>query len=190
MRIIAGTFGSRKLATPPGLGTRPPSDFLRGSVFNILRESLDGAAALDLFAGCGSFGLEALSRGASSCVFVERDAAALRALRENIAALGLENCASVFSADVFAAAERLARDEKSFNLIFCDPPFSFGRDLAMKSRVAALIGKSLAGPLLAPGGIFLIRIEGKEEWAGALPAAAHDVRAYGRSEVHFFTRLS
>src|ERR1700679_2869053 len=89
MRIIAGTLRSRPLQAPPGLATRPTSDRLRETLFNVLAPRIDGAAFLDLYAGSGAVGIEALSRGAASATFVEQSAAALGALQENLEDLGL-----------------------------------------------------------------------------------------------------
>ncbi len=93
MRVIAGRFGGRRLAAPRGSGTRPTSDRVREALFSMLGE-IEGASVLDLFAGTGALGIEALSRGAASAVFVERDPAALSALRANLATLGLHRPAA------------------------------------------------------------------------------------------------
>ena len=92
IRVVSGEFGGRKLQVPAGLATRPTTDKVRQAVFNSLDSAglIDGAAVVDLYAGSGALGIEALSRGAATCVFVERDRAALQALRANIAALGLD----------------------------------------------------------------------------------------------------
>src|SRR5918998_6335794 len=100
MRVVAGTHGGRRLATPPGSATRPTSDRVREALFSILGAAVDGARVLDLFAGSGALGIEALSRGAAEATFVERAPAALRALRGNLAALGIE--AAVHAGDARA----------------------------------------------------------------------------------------
>jgi len=102
IRVVSGEFGGRKLVVPDGLATRPTTDKVRQAVFNSLDSAglIDGAAVADLFAGSGALGIEALSRGAASCVFVERDRAALHALRANIAALGLASRTTVVTSDV------------------------------------------------------------------------------------------
>ena len=115
MRIIAGRFRSRVLAAPAGMDTRPTSDRLRETLFNVLAPRLEGAAFLDLYAGSGAVGLEALSRGAQPVVFVERAPAALKALRANLARLGVESGFRVEAASVGAflraAASRPERYE-------------------------------------------------------------------------------
>ena len=102
IRVVSGEFGGRKLVVPDGLATRPTTDKVRQAVFNSLDSAglIDGAAVADLFAGSGALGIEALSRGAATCVFVERDRAVLQALRANIAALGLTQRTTVVTSDV------------------------------------------------------------------------------------------
>ena len=124
MRVIAGTHRGRRLTAPPGTDTRPTSDRVRESLFSILGP-LDGERVLDLFAGSGALGIEALSRGASSAVFVERDARAATVLRANLAAVGVE--ATVSRQDVLRF---LAGADGPFDLVFCDPPYDSASRLA------------------------------------------------------------
>ena len=133
MRIIAGDWGGRRLVAPPGRHTRPTADRVREALFSILGP-LDGERVLDLYAGSGALGLEALSRGASSATFVERARPALRALRANLDALGAE--ASVIAGDV-AAFLRSAREQGAeYDLVFLDPPYkaasAVGRELSLR----------------------------------------------------------
>lgn len=123
IRVVSGEFGGRKLVVPDGLSTRPTTDKVRQAVFNSLDSAglIDGAAIADLFAGSGALGIEALSRGAESCVFVERDRAALRALRANIDALGLQQRATVVTTDVPAWVPAL----RGVDLALIDPPYEF-----------------------------------------------------------------
>ncbi|MEP7112264.1 MAG: 16S rRNA (guanine(966)-N(2))-methyltransferase RsmD [Ilumatobacteraceae bacterium] len=123
IRVVSGEFGGRKLVVPNGLATRPSTDKVRQAVFNSLDSAglLDGAAVADLFAGSGALGIEALSRGAESCVFVERDRAALQALRTNIEVLGLTSRTTVVTSDVPAWAPAL----RGMDLALVDPPYEF-----------------------------------------------------------------
>lgn len=122
MRIIAGEFRGRVLASPKGLLTRPTSSKVRGSFFNSVQSSIEGALFLDLFSGSGAVGLEALSRGAAHAVFVERSLEAQRCIRENIETLGLADRAMLLGGDVFSALKRLKG--KAFSMIYIDPPYS------------------------------------------------------------------
>ena len=123
IRVVSGEFGGRKLVVPDGLATRPTTDKVRQAVFNSLDSAglIDGAAIADLFAGSGALGIEALSRGAESCVFVERDRAALQALRANIDALGLKQRTTVVTTDVSAWVPAM----RGIDLALIDPPYEF-----------------------------------------------------------------
>ena len=123
IRVVSGEFGGRKLVVPVGLATRPTTDKVRQAVFNSLDSAglIDGAAIADLYAGSGALGIEALSRGAATCVFVERDRAALQALRANIAALRLTDRTTVVTSDVPAWVPAL----RGVDLALIDPPYEF-----------------------------------------------------------------
>jgi 16S rRNA (guanine966-N2)-methyltransferase len=135
VRVVAGRFGGRRLGAPPGRGTRPTSDRVREAVFSTLG-ALDGARVLDLYAGSGALGIEALSRGAASALFVERDRRALAALRRNLDDVGVE--AEVRNQD---ALRFIAHPEGVFDLVFCDPPYDEA------SRVAAPLSEALPAML-------------------------------------------
>src|ERR1700709_834666 len=121
MRVIAGTLGGRRLKAPSGRGTRPTSDRVREALFSMLGE-LDGERVLDLFAGTGALGIEALSRGAGAAVFVERDAAAAGVLNENLKTLGIEpHAGRVLRADALDALRSALRSQETYHLIFIDP---------------------------------------------------------------------
>jgi 16S rRNA (guanine966-N2)-methyltransferase len=120
VRVVAGRFKGRRLQAPAGRGTRPTADRVREALFQVLGP-LDGLRVLDLFAGSGALGIEALSRGAASAVFVERGAGALAALRRNLDALGVD-AAEVRRADAFAFLARYGGEP--FDLALIDPPYS------------------------------------------------------------------
>lgn len=123
MRVVAGSLGGRRLETPPGNDTRPTTDKVRQAVFNSLDSAglIDGAIVADLFAGSGAMGIEALSRGAARCVFVEKGREALVALRGNLSTLGLTSTSEVIVGDAVAAAGRLG----DVDLVIADPPYAF-----------------------------------------------------------------
>jgi len=124
MRVIAGELGGRRLQAPRGRTTRPTSDRVREALFAMLGQ-IAGARALDLFAGSGALGIEALSRGAGEAVFVERDAVALRVLRANLDALGLARPrATVRATDALAALRSARKAKETYDLLFIDPPYS------------------------------------------------------------------
>jgi 16S rRNA (guanine966-N2)-methyltransferase len=132
VRVIAGSAKGRTLDAPRGGATRPATDRIRETLFAILEPVLEEARVLDLFAGAGTLGIEALSRGAARATFVERDADALKALRKNIAATGFVDRADVIAANVPTFIERSI--EGPFDLVFCDPPFA---DVAVLEEVLA-----------------------------------------------------
>ena len=123
MRVVAGEAGGRFLVAPEGTTTRPTSDRVRESVFNMLFSlgATEDSRVLDLYAGSGALGIEALSRGAKSCVFVERDRSAIEAIHENLETLGFEDRATVVQTDVFTWVER---NDEAFDLVLADPPYA------------------------------------------------------------------
>jgi 16S rRNA (guanine966-N2)-methyltransferase len=152
MRIVAGRFRGRPLAAPQGTHTRPTSDRVREAVFNILEHGIAGISfaglrVLDLFAGTGALGLEALSRGAAFCLFVEEDAAARGLIRRNVETLGLTGMTKVFRRDASNLGPAAGRG--GFGLVFLDPPYEKG--LAERALISAA-----AGGWLAPGAVAVI----------------------------------
>lgn len=131
MRVIAGSAGGIRLYAPAGDAVRPTTDRARETLFNVLGDQVQGARCLDLFAGTGGLGIEALSRGAAHCTFVDRHGGALRALRGNLARAHLAAAATVVAAEWSAALGRLARQGAAFDLIFLDPPWD--TDLAQRA---------------------------------------------------------
>lgn len=188
MRIIGGAFAGRRLASvgagAPAERLRPTSDKARESLFNLLVHGpyppIEGARVLDLFAGTGALGLEALSRGAERAVFVDDGAAARALLRENVEALDLTGRAKIFRRD----ATRLGPSRGApFDLVFLDPPY--GRGLGEKALASAL-----AGGWIAPGATIVW-----EESADAPAPAAEgfqlrDVRRYGDTRIALLSRAA
>jgi 16S rRNA (guanine966-N2)-methyltransferase len=148
VRIIAGTHRGRRIAAPPGAATRPTADRVREALFSIIGP-VDGLDVLDLFAGSGALGLEALSRGAASATLVDRSRPAVACIRANVAALGMEERARVVPRDWRAALTAERRAGAAFGLCLCDPPYS------LNDRVMAQLGAALE-PLVAAPGIVVI----------------------------------
>ncbi len=193
MRIIAGTAKGMKLAAPPGQGTRPVLDRVKESWFSSLGELVAGARVLDLYCGVGSLGLEALSRGADSCVFVEFDPECVKLLEAHVAKTRLAERAEVRRADADAALDDLSRSGDRFDLIFLDPPFRIAREDVFAGSSATL---ERAAGLLAPDGVAMLRREsrgrgraqdaGPDETPPGTTIEAH--RRWGRNEVIFYKR--
>lgn len=181
MRIVAGTLRGRPLAAPAGEGTRPTSDRVREAVFNILAHGaaateLTGARVLDLFAGTGALGLEAISRGAAFALFVEDDAGARALIRTNVEAFGLTGQTKIFRRD--ATSMGPAAQMGDYGLVFLDPPY--GRGLGERALASVA-----AGGWLAPGATIVF--EERREAEIALPAgfAVLDERSWGDTKVTF-----
>jgi len=133
VRIIAGTFRRRTLEAPPGLATRPTSDRLRETLFNVLAPRIEGANFLDLYAGSGAVGMEALSRGATHATFVEQSPRAVKVLRENLEKLGLTAGFRLHPSAVRAFFRKAGSDAKhpaAFDLVFLDPPYDAAEEYA------------------------------------------------------------
>lgn len=172
MRVVAGGLRGRRFEAPPGLDTRPTTDKVREAVFNALG-SLDlvrDAVVVDLFAGSGALGIEALSRGAAECVFVERDRAALRVLRANLGDLGLDDRSRVVQGDAAGPAGRIDAD-----LVLADPPYGFDGWEALLSGLGAPF-------LVAEAGASLEELDGVNGWRVVRS------KRYGRTWVTFFER--
>lgn len=181
MRVVGGQFRGRALAGPSDERTRPTSDKVREAVFNILVHGIPGfaledAKVLDLFAGTGAMGIEALSRGAAFCLFVEEDAAARALIRRNIEALGLTGVTKIFRRD--ASDLGPAGNRGGNSLAFLDPPY--GQGLAERALLSAV-----DGGWLVPGAVAVI--EERKGVAVALPACctAIDQRTWGDTAVLF-----
>jgi 16S rRNA (guanine966-N2)-methyltransferase len=149
MRVIAGTFRSRNLQAPEGLATRPTSDRLRETLFNVLAPRIEGATFLDLYAGSGAVGIEALSRGAKHVEFVESAPAALKVMRANLERLGLKKGFSIHSGSSAAYLRRSAGNR--FDVVFLDPPYDAEEEYA---GTLGQLGRA-AGGLLAEGAVVI-----------------------------------
>jgi 16S rRNA (guanine966-N2)-methyltransferase len=184
MRIAGGELRGRAIRTPAGEATRPTSDRARQAIFNILEHAafspgVDGARVLDLFAGSGAMGLEALSRGAASCLFVEQAEPALAAIRANLDAFGLGNRARSLRQDATRLARRLDT-EAPFDLAFLDPPY--GKGLGETALMALHAGDWLADDAVA------VLERGSGEGELALPGfETLDKRRYGAATVLFLS---
>jgi 16S rRNA (guanine(966)-N(2))-methyltransferase RsmD len=168
MRVIAGEYKGRRLQAPPGLATRPTSDRVREALFSILGPSVEDARVLDLFAGSGALGIEALSRGAREATFVDNAAPAIRALEANLRDLGAE--ATVVRAEARRFLGGASRSARQYDLVFLDPPY----------RLAATLGPEISGPLgsvLADGAAVIAESDRRVPLALDLPL--QDERRYG-----------
>ena len=151
VRIIAGEYRSRRLEFPNVEGLRPTADRIRETLFNWLQESIAGETCLDLFAGSGALGFEALSRGASQVDFIELNSSAVSSIRDNIEQLDAKD-GNVYCCDAFEWLDRCAQDSKQYGLVFLDPPFK-------GEALARVIVKLESANLLREGGLVYIEKE-------------------------------
>ncbi len=180
MRVIAGALKGRALVTPRGHRTRPTADQVRIALMDSLMPELPGARVLDLFAGAGGVGLEALSRGAAQATFVERDPRAVAALRQNVTALGVRGQARVLQADVERAIDRLAAEGARFDVVILDPPYE--ADL-----VDATVERLSAVGLVMPDAVVIAQHLTKRPPAATFGAlAAVRQRRFGETTLTFF----
>ena len=179
IRIIAGELKGRKLRSVRGTKTRPTADRIREAIFNILAFQIQDATVLDLFAGTGAFGIEALSRGAKSVIFVDVDSDSISVLQENIKTFSLENLTKIFRWDLTRNLNCLSSLQSTFNLIFMDPPynknmiettlFNLHRSQSMQNGARIVIEHS-----------FLEMVSKSQ-----LPFEISDQRGYGKTLVSF-----
>lgn len=156
MRIIGGKFKHTEIFSPKGVQTRPTSARLRESVFNICQNDIEGATFLDLFAGSGAMGLEALSRGAAKAVFVEKNRDSVACIKKNLAKLGFESQGVVLSLDVFIAISKALSMHSPYDIIYIDPPYDTGEAPLGQMTLRALDEANL---LASNGKLFIEDLE-------------------------------
>ena len=182
MRVIGGTYRSRRLAAPRGLATRPTSDRLRETLFNVLAPRIEGAVFADLYAGSGAVGIEAISRGASLVYFVDNAPSAVAAIRSNLAALEITSGFQILSTTVSAALRRLT---ERCSIVFLDPPYAAENDYA---GALSGIGDG-ADSLLTADGIVIAEHNRKMPLAECYgPLKRYRVLEQGDAGLSFYTR--
>jgi len=186
MRVIAGSLGGRRLVAPPGRETRPTSDRVREALFSILGD-VEGLTVLDLYAGTGALGIEALSRGAEHATFVEQARPALRSLRQNLSALDLAPRSRVLAAPVERVLAAPPWPEKTIDLVFIDPPYA----AVGVPRRGADLGQSLSRALAAslrPGGRVVLEHASADVAPVFSGLQIENTRTYGDSALSFYVR--
>jgi len=184
VRIIGGTLKGRRLVDWEESGIRPIRDLVRSALFNIVADFVPGAACLDLFAGTGAVGLEALSRGATSCLFIDSSQAACGLIRRNLDALDLLDRGEVFHGDAADGTERFLARGRRFDLVFIDPPYY--QDLAPRALSALADGRGLTDdPVVV---VASSKRETMDERLGVLRVI--EQRRYGDNILWFYRRQS
>ena len=182
MRVIAGTAGGIRLDVPK-TDVRPTMDRVKGAIFSSLGEEVIGANVLDLFAGTGGLGIEALSRGAASALFVEENSTAVAAIERNLARTKLEG--RVRKQDVFAFL-RAAPTRDTFRIIFADPPYEKTKSGGEFTRL--LLGEEQLAELLEPSGVFVLEKRPAEQMPPMPLWEITRAKKYGATEVLFLQR--
>ena len=180
MRVIAGTAGGLKLTTPAGTITRPTSDRVKEALFSILEsaDAVSNAQVLDLFAGSGALGIEALSRGANHVTMVDKSRPALETLRKNLQHTKLINRATILGLDALHALEQLIRQQARFDLILIDPPYNHGLHVKVLERLTTL---------LAPTGLAVAETASRESLPERVGSCLlTDRRVYGDTALAFY----
>jgi 16S rRNA (guanine966-N2)-methyltransferase len=170
MRVIAGTYRSRQLAAPRGLDTRPTSDRLRETLFNILSPRLKGCRFVDLYAGTGAVGIEALSRGAAHVWFAENADPALASLRANLSTLKISSGYTIESRGVGAVLQKLANLTQQIDLVFLDPPYEAEAEYA---GTLSFLGSARGREMLAPDALVIVEHTKKAKLAARYGALEH-----------------
>lgn len=184
LRILGGKFGGRLLQAPRTSHTRPTTSMLRKAVFDILQTVIDDAAFLDLFAGSGAIGIEALSRGAKHATFVENQRDALRCIRHNLSTLQLESQSTFYPFDVFEALKKLEKRGQTFDIIYADPPYH------KASLYLELLSCFDSSPLLNPNGLLFLESPTPAPFQNPslLHLALIDERRFSTSLLHQYRR--
>lgn len=192
MFIIAGLHRRQRLMTPKGPQTRPTSNRLREALFNICQHQIEGARFLDIFAGSGAMGFEALSRGASTSAFIESHKEALHCITSNAAHLGLQEQTQILRGDVFSMLNFLEKKGQTFDIIYADPPYNTfvpGTTLLYSAQIIQWVDTH---PLLNPGGLLFveedIRSEPKHDHLATL--AFKDSRRFGQAALQQYQKKS
>ncbi|MCI0489154.1 MAG: 16S rRNA (guanine(966)-N(2))-methyltransferase RsmD [Blastocatellia bacterium] len=183
MRVIGGIYRGRSLRTPKGLTVRPTSDRMRETLFNILASEIEGSRFLDLCAGSGAVGIEALSRGAARAVFVDLSRRSCAVIEENLAQLGISQGTDIINRDAVAAIKRVAAESEPFDIIFFDPPYESELYLQAMKLIAS-------SGILADEGVVIV-----EHRAKTAPESEYgNLRVYrevrqGESSLAFYARI-
>lgn len=180
MRIIAGLAKGRKLLSPEGMDTRPTLDRVKESIFNIIQNSVPYATVVDVFAGTGSLGLEAVSRGAKECYLVDKGNVTFPILKKNVENLNFSDKCTCLNMDSYSALEELARKKVVFDLIFIDPPYR-------KNMIPPAVDIISEKALLAKDGLIVTKIDSIEEiYHGNSEIELTNHKKYGNTTVCFY----
>ena len=188
MRVIAGTARGVHLNSPRGIKTRPIQDKIKASLFNILSGIIQDSRVLDLFAGTGAIGIEALSRGAKFCIFIDNDTSAIQVIKKNLEATRLQDKAQVIKYDVFEIIPYLEKNNIQFDLVLASPPYPLVEKNSYRDNLLLLFSSLYCNHITQPGGIMMLQHR-KTDFK-IPPEASYlelvDTRIYGDTQLSFF----
>lgn len=191
MRVIAGKARGAKLDCPTGMVTRPTPAIAREALFNILREYVEGSTILDIFAGAGTVGIEALSRGAKWCVFVEKAFATRQVLEHNLTHTRLAEFCDVLQRDAFHCVEAVKKLGRVFDLVYLGPPFPMWHDPQQCAALVALFDEIAAAEFLKSDAMLVAQHEPDTDLPDATDALTRtDQRTYGRNVFSFYEQTA
>lgn len=171
MRVITGEYGGRRLKAVPGESTRPTTDKIKESLFNMIGPYFDGGNCLDLFAGSGGLAIEAVSRGMDKAVLIDKAPAAIKVIRENIAVTKEEEKFTVIRGDAAKVIRNLRNEQRVFDLVFLDPPYA-------KQQIVSQIEELLNNGMLSPEALIVCEVDKKVD----LPETIKNAREYKSAE--------
>ena len=180
MRIISGSARGRKILSPEGMGTRPTLDRIKEAIFNIIQSRVRGARVIDVFAGTGSLGLEAASRGAEKCYLIDKGEVTYKLLQQNIVNLKFQDVCTSFNMDSYEALRNFAKKAEEFDLIFIDPPY-------LKDMIPGAVDEIFKGNLLKKDGLIVSKIDTCEDiYQGNGEIILVNSRKYGNTTICFY----
>ena len=192
VKIISGFYKGTNLFSPVGVDIRPALARMKNSLFNILAGQIEGQDVLDLFAGTGSLGFEALSRGARRCFFIDNQRACIDAIQKSIGKLRLEKQAQVILMDSFNIVSYTLKSEERFNYIFVDPPYRYYDAGPERERLFGVISQIAENNILAKGGVIIVEHRSNKIDEDALSKLGQlervDLRNYGQTSLSFLKR--
>lgn len=188
MRVIAGSARGMPLQSLEGEKTRPIQDRTKGSLFNIVSGVIPDSHILDMYAGTGSIGIEALSRGAASCIFVENDRTAVEVIKKNLEVTKLRDKAQVLLSDVFEVVPYLERNKVKVDIVFTTPPYPLVEKSAYRDNLLVLLSVLCSKQIVQPDGFIILQL--RKTTFEMPPDAPHlelfDTRTYGDTQLSFF----
>ncbi len=188
MRVIAGSARGIPLSPVKGITTRPIPDRIKGSLFNILAGVIPESRVIDMYAGTGAIGIEALSRGAKSCIFIESDSMATYVIKKNLEATRLHDNAQILQYDVFEITSYLEKNNIAIDVIFACPPYPLIEKSSYRDKLLALFSSLCSKYILQPGGLIMLqhRKTDFEVVPEAICLELFDTRIYGDTQLSFF----